>query len=540
MSPLTNVLLLAVDAGDKFLIKSWAADGTLPTFRSLLDSGMVGDTMSVEGFYEGSTWPSFYTGVTPAHHGFYSLTQLKPGSYEFNRIRPGDFIKRQPFWNYLSRAGRKVAILDIPLSGISKELNGIQMVEWGSHDGVYGFHTWPPQLQEKVLARFGSHPLTTSCDSFGWAQQEFHTFRDLLLQGVQNKAELTNHYLRQGGWDFFAQVFTESHCIGHQCWHLHDPNHPDYDPEIGSKMGDPIRDVYVAIDRAIGQILEQVDKETIILVLVGHRMSHYFGMQFLLPELLCRLGVAIGLSEKNSEEKPFDIISKLEVVLRWGWQHTPKKIKGQMRGLRNYARSWMERRRGQPPSMSFGIDPRKSKCFLLHNGASVSGLRVNLTCREPKGLVQAGAEMDEFCDQLAQDLLKIVNLDTGKPLVRSIKKTAQLYEGEFLGDLPDLLVEWDDDRPLGNAVTRKRGGSVRIASEKIGMIEGVNPYCRTGDHRPEGMFIVRGPGIEPGRLEKTVSIMDFAPTLTKLFNIELPNADGKPIEEVLEARLNIG
>lgn len=540
MSPLTKVLLLAVDAGDKFLIKSWAADGTLPTFRSLLDSGMVGDTMSLEGFYEGSTWPSFYTGVTPAHHGFHSLIQLNPGSYEFDHIRPGDFIKREPFWNYLSRAGRRVAILDIPLSGISKELNGIQMVEWGSHDGIYGFHTWPSQLQQEVLARFGSHPLTRSCDSFGWSQQEFHTFRDLLVQGAQKKAELTNYYLNQGGWDFFTQVFTEGHCIGHQCWHLHDSSHPDYNPEMVSMMGDPIRDVYVAIDTAIGEILGQVDNETVILILVGHRMSHYFGMQFLLPEILCRLEVAKTPSEEISADKSLDMFNKLEAVLTWGWQHTPKKIKEQVRGLRNYFRSWIDRRQGQPYSMSFGIDPRKSKCFLLHNGASVCGLRVNLAGREPEGLVQAGAEMDALCDQLAQDFLQIVNLDTGKPVVKSIKRTAQLYEGEFLDYLPDLLVEWRDDIPLGNTITRNLdGGRVRLASDKIGVVEGVNSYCRTGDHRPEGIFIALGPGIKPERLEKTVSIMDFAPTFTELFDVKLPDADGKPIEEILEARLRL-
>jgi predicted AlkP superfamily phosphohydrolase/phosphomutase len=138
-----KIVFLAMDAGDKFLIQNWARDGTLPTMHSLLARGLVGETISVEGLYEGSTWPSFYTGVTPARHGFHRLTQINPGTYEFHRCYPGEFIKREPFWTHLSSAGEKVAILDIPLSGISKGLNGIQMVEWASHDGVYGFRTWP-------------------------------------------------------------------------------------------------------------------------------------------------------------------------------------------------------------------------------------------------------------------------------------------------------------------------------------------------------------------------------------------------------------
>jgi predicted AlkP superfamily phosphohydrolase/phosphomutase len=535
MSSPTKVLFLAIDAADKLLIHKWAADGTLPTIRSLLATGLVGETMSLEGLYEGSTWPSFYTGVNPACHGFYSLTQLNPGTYEFYRCYPGDFIKREPFWNYLSGAGRKVAILDIPLSGISKELNGIQMVEWGSHDGIYGFCSWPYQLKQDVLAKFGSHPLTRSCDSFGRIPQELPAFKNLLVEGVLKKAKLTNHFLNQGGWDFFAQVFTESHCVGHQCWHLHDPSHPGYDPEIASIMGDPLRDVYVAIDTAIGEILAQVDQETIVFLLVAHRMAHYFGMQCVLPEILCRLKVAKKPSEEISTDKFSKMFGRLENILTCCWRYIPNRIKKPLGVTRHRLRGWIDRHQGRSSPMFFGIDPRKSKCFMLHNGASVCGLRVNLAGREPEGLIQPGDEMDIFCNQLGEDLLEIVNLDTGNPAVKSVKRTGKVYQGEYLDHLPDLLVEWSDEKPLGNTATMNRGGSkVRLASEKIGVVEGVNTYCRTGDHRPEGIFIAFGPGIKPGRLERTVSIMDFVPTFINLFGLEISCADGNPITEILQ------
>jgi len=87
-----KVLFLAMDAGDKRLIGSYAADGTMRNLRALLSRGLVGDTVGPEGFYEGSTWPSLYTGVTPARHGFHRLVQLKPGSYRFHRCDPGGFI----------------------------------------------------------------------------------------------------------------------------------------------------------------------------------------------------------------------------------------------------------------------------------------------------------------------------------------------------------------------------------------------------------------------------------------------------------------
>jgi predicted AlkP superfamily phosphohydrolase/phosphomutase len=528
MTSRRKVLFLAMDAGDRFLIRSWAGDGTLKNMRTLLDGGLVGETMSLEGYFEGATWPSFYTGVTPGRHGFHRLTQLKPGTYELYRRRPGDFMRYEPFWNYLCEAGRRVAVLDIPLSGISKKINGIQMVEWGSHDANFGFCTRPQELRQDVLARFGPHPLQeSSCDSIKRTPQDFCDFRNQLVRGVQRKTELTKYYLKQGRWDFFAQVFTESHCVGHQCWHLYDQRHPNYASEITSITGNPIRDVYRAIDAAIGEILTQIDNDTIVIFLASHRMAHNCGAQFLLRDILVRLQVANASS---------DSLHGLDALLRWSWKHTPKRIKHKLSPIRDRLRAGMDGRQGQRSSSISGLDPAKSKCFPVENALSVGGVRVNLVGREPDGIVRPGVEMDAFCEDLSRALLKIVDHDTGIPMIKSVRRTSDLYQGESLEHLPDLLVEWSDDKLVGAAGSGNRKGStVRLASEKIGIIEGVNSYCRTGDHRPEGLFIAFGAGIKAGRLERTVSIMDFAPTFADLLGAKLPQIDGRSITEILEA-----
>jgi predicted AlkP superfamily phosphohydrolase/phosphomutase len=91
------------------------------------------------------------------------------------------------------------------------------------------------------------------------------------------------------GNGLFAQVFTEGHCAGHQCWHLHDPAHPNYDPKVVSLTGDPIREVYRAIDSAIGRILAHIDENTYVFFLATHRMAHNIGGNFMLDEILEKL-----------------------------------------------------------------------------------------------------------------------------------------------------------------------------------------------------------------------------------------------------------
>jgi predicted AlkP superfamily phosphohydrolase/phosphomutase len=525
-------LFLEIDAGDKVVIQEGASQGWLPTFRDLFDQGLVGDTLAPKEIFVGAIWPSLYTAVNPAKQGIHSLVQLRTGTYEFYRCYTGENIKRKPFWTYLSDAGRRVAIFDIPLSGISEGINGIQSVEWGSHDANYGFRAWPKSFEDDVLWRFGRHPLDTSCNEHGSQPEDFVALRDKLLEGVRRKAELTRHYLRQGGWDFFAQVFTESHCVGHQCWHLHDAKHPGHDRALVAATGDPLKAVYQAIDRSFGEIIEEAGDNATVIVLAGHRMTYKFGAQFLLPEVLLRLGVArerrVPLRAKAARQ--------LDAALARGWNRMPADLRQSLPRLRRVMRGALDGATVQPrfaPHLET-LDLRNSRCFLMDNGFPVSGLRLNLVGREPAGLIHRGPEMERFCKQLSADLCDLRHADSGEPAIIAVQRTADHYQGEYLDDLPDLLVEWNGAMPLGSASCGNPAGSlVRLRSDKIGLVEGVNSYIRTGDHRPEGIFAARGPNIQPGRLHRTVSIMDFAPTFCALLDTVLPDVDGKPIGELL-------
>ncbi len=524
----TRVLLIGVDAGSAPLVRRWAAEGVLPTFQRLLRDGLVGDTESVEGFFVGSTWPSFYTGVTPARHGVTSLVQLRPGSYELFRCYTGEFIKREPFWNHLSRAGRRVAICDVPLSGISEGLNGIQTVEWGSHDANYGFRTWPDGLARRIRSRVGLHPLSTSCDADHRSPEAFRALGERLVEGVRRKTALTRYLLGQETWDFFAQVFTEGHCAGHQCWHLHDPRHPNHDPGAAKVAGDPLRKVYRAIDGGVGELLTTAGDDCLVIVLLSHGLCHRYGAQFLLPEILVRLGLAVP---PPATPPPSRSALSMGSLLEAGWRYTPEGAKTRLRPILRWLRGLRDSGDALP---RWSLDPRRSRAFLVDNGLAVGGIRLNLEGREPQGLVAPGAEELAVSRKLAQDLEAVCDLGSGRPAIRRVMRTADLYRGSHLGLLPDILVAWSDQEPLGSAVVSDgAGATVRLGSDRIGEVVGINRYCRTGDHEPRGLFVAVGPGITPGHLPRAVSIMDFASTFAARLGVDLPETDGQPISELL-------
>ncbi len=514
-----KVVVLAIDAASSDLLLRWSHDGTLPTFQALLSKGLTGFTSAPPGLFVGSTWASLYTGVNPGKHGRYSQRQIKPGTYELYPYGEGLGVKREPFWNYLSQAGRRVAILDVPHSSLSPDLNGIQVVEYGAHDADCGFQAWPQSLAKEIKARFGqptSHPIRGDCDAKR-DPDSVAAFRDTLLKGIANKTELTKHFLHQENWDLFAQVFTETHCIGHQCWHIHDPTQQWHDAEAAKIIGDPIKDVYQAIDKALGEILPEIDNKATVIILVSHGMGPTNVQYGFMEKLLLHLKVAVPPRASPQNAISFFVYQKLLPFLSSIWQKTPSNMQ---KFLGSMKATFAQELYSVPvPSQT---DKEASKCFSIHDNPSHAGIRINVVGREPHGKIRQGSEYQKFCDNLEKDLLGIINVGTGKPVVNRVIRTAEYYSGDYLEHFADLLVEWNEEDPI-----------LSVYSEKFGEIPTSFLHPRTGHHRPGGMFLAFGPLVQPGTLNRTLSVMDFAPTIAQMLNVSLPDIDGQPISELL-------
>ncbi|MBD2310848.1 alkaline phosphatase family protein [Desertifilum sp. FACHB-1129] len=507
----SKVAFIGIDAADKDLILLWAKSGLLPTFQSLLNTAAWTPTTSPVGFYVGSIWPSFATGLSPTQHGCYCYSQLRPGTYRTERYSVFDF-KSELFWDTISRAGRRVAIIDVPRIPPSENLNGIQIVDWGTHDPDLPdrLYTWPTSLASEIEAKYGRDPIGY-CNRITRNVEGFTQFRNNLIERTQKKAQLSSQFLQQEKWDLFMTVFAESHCVGHQCWHLNDPTHPKYDSAIAQAVGNPIQDIYIAIDKAIGDLLQQIDSDTTVFVLASHGMGPHYDGTFLLDEILCRL----------EKVKTPAVQRQVAKALNSSWEKKPI-IRHFMQPLRKYIWQPMRDRlwKSDKPIRHALQEPDTSnrKCFTLPNNDVYGGIRLNLVGREPNGKIHPGAEYEAYCQQLTQDLMDIINVKTGQPIVKRVLKTQDHYQGEYLDHFPDLLVEWNREAPIA-----------QVSSPKIGTLEKVFPGVRTGDHKPDGLLFAYGPGIAPGQLEAPISILDFAPTIAALLEVTLPKVDGKVI-----------
>jgi predicted AlkP superfamily phosphohydrolase/phosphomutase len=255
-----RVVVIGLDAMDPGIARRLVDEGRMPTIASLLERAAWAPTRNPYGLVVGGVWPSFTTATWPSRHGFFCYEQLVPGTYEVRLFSPLEMVG-DPLWTTLSRHGKRCAVVDVPLSPPS-EIDGLQIVDWGSHDRMLSPQTVPAGFQRDLDQRFGPHPITGRCDDYV-GPDAMAPLRDVLLRGIERKLELSQSVLAREDWDFFATVFSESHCADHHFWYLQDPGYPGHDPEQQQALGRPLELVYERLDAAVAALLERAGAATV-------------------------------------------------------------------------------------------------------------------------------------------------------------------------------------------------------------------------------------------------------------------------------------
>jgi predicted AlkP superfamily phosphohydrolase/phosphomutase len=513
-----KLVVIGMDAMDSRLALQWAREGYLPTLARLLSSGFNARIDTPSGVLEGAIWPTLLTGVSPASHGMFSFLQLKRGSYELRQGNRADQLTVAPFWIELSKAGKKVAIVDAPMSRPIKGLNGIQVVNWGAHDAPSSWErcSWPPKLIHDLVKRFGDHPVT-ACDAGNRTFSDYEDLRERLIAGVEKKTELLRYCLDLEDWDLFFGVYSESHCVGHQFWHLMDPTHPLHHPEAPEILQSAIRDVYQTMDKGLATLLEVLPKDTAVLVLLSHGMGPFYTGSHLIDRIIERAGInppstepSAG-TEKNAVEhsltlremfwecrrvlpssarKYLKVVGAGEMLSKlWTWSHPPDPL-----GLKTMAGRW-----------------KRMRAFSVPTNYMTGAIRINLKGRDPNGVVQPGAEYNALCGQLSEVFLGLDNPATGRKAVQWAARASDFYQGPHLDQFPDLFIEWDHSAQIS-----------ALRSPQVGEVRGVLQYNRTGSHMENSRLLGLGSSFRTGDIKEEIRTEDISATVLDFFGVPCP------------------
>ena len=519
------VYLIAFDACDHNVVQAFARDGHLPNFRRMLEHAARCKVHNPVGLFVGAVWLNFATGIYPDRHKFHCWDEIDVASYERRLTTPNS---EQPlFWQRLSDSGRRVAILDVPHIKAGTALNGVHLSEWGCHDRHFGLSSWPHGLAGDITSEFGLHPIfgvdayeakQFAPDDYVLRDGNFRTldedreFLDGIRRGAATKLRLSSTLMAENDWDFFLTVFGDSHGIGHQQWHLHDETHPRFDrATVEGLGGNPLLQVYRDLDLALGELIAQAGEDATVLVLLSHGMGPHVGATHLLDEILARI------DQFNRRDAG---VGRAERLVRRGFGALPRAMQ---RLVTAFAVPALRRRaaaRDLIPCREFvSAEERARQAYFLEpNNYVYGGIRLNLMGREPRGCVDP-AEVDTVIAELTKDLLALVDLDTGRPVVRSVERSNRWHRRFDSDTIPDLFVEYWDWVTLQQTVW----------SPKTGIVHGLYTNWRSGDHRPDGLLLAMGPDIGAHSAFAPIQVEDLAPTISARLGVTLEDVDGRVV-----------
>lgn len=194
---------------------------------------------------------------------------------------------------------------------------------------------------------------------------------------------------------FFFVLFDTPDRVQHMFWRFRDREHPGYNPDLAKQFEEPIEDIYRRCDKMLGRVADKVDENTLIAVMSDHGF--------------------------NSFRRSFDTNT-------WLWQQGLLALQsGKKPGeeLSNPAES---------------IDWSKTHAYAVGLG----GIYLNLRGRERAGIVEDGAEADRVRKAIEEGLPEIVDSEQERPAIRSVSRRESIYSGAFVGESPDLLVNFHE------------------------------------------------------------------------------------------------
>jgi predicted AlkP superfamily phosphohydrolase/phosphomutase len=511
-----RVVVIGLDGATPELLFPWAKKGYLPNIAKLIETGVSGKLRSTIPPITAAAWVSFMTGKRPGKHGVVDFVQKKPWSYDIATFDRSEIEKKsgidlslanavaiesKKIWDILGEHGKKVGVMHVPITYPPSKVNGFIITGLGT-PGPNSKFTYPSNLREKILSN-GYKIHITELDVEGNEDAALRDMRDTETKRCEIAVNLMKEY---EDWDFFCIIFEATDFVQHFFWEHMDPRHHLHNPEKAKKYGNAILNCYQLLDEMIGKILENADDDTSVVIMSDHgggplNKLFYINKWLMNLELLKlknqnnqRIPVRIGVDKEKIRE------SLIKLGLKNILKRIPKSIKNKI------------------PDDAFTMSDFDWQQTKAYSFGGWSYIYINLRGREPEGIVSK-EEYDAQRDYIINELYKLKDPDTGENIVQTVFKKEDLYGTQAPDQLPDIIIMMDESIDCKHSIPK--GNSVLLPSS-------IN---KSGNHRKDGIFIIKGQNICANIDSINAEIIDIAPTILYILGVPIPpDMDGKVIE----------
>jgi len=512
-----RVVIVGLDGATFDLILPWIKEGKLPSLSYMIENGVYGELKSTIPILTPAAWSSFMTGKNPGKHGIVGFFIREKDSYAVEVINSTHRSAKE-IWTTLSENGKKVGIVNVPLTYPPKRVNGFMISGMMTPPNSDNF-TYPSLLKEEVEKVVGGStldPLLTSLE-------KEEVFINELFDSTEKMAKISLFLVEKQEPDLFMVVFNGTDYIQHRFWKYIDPKHPEYKAEKSVKYRKMFLHFYQKVDEIFGNFLKMADEKTTVIVMSDHGAGplhkyihvNSWLMQTGLLKLKKRPTTRLKRFLYKIGANPEKILNALFSIhlanIRIRINRTDEKLQSISSRL----------------FMSFSdVDWTKTKAYSIGSGI----IYINLKGREPSGTVSPGQEYESLREQISTHLHELKDPETGKSVIEKVYKKEEIYTGPHIDTLPDIVF------------TPKPGYTTFEEHEFAANSVITQSKIVSGTHKLNGILMMKGCGIKKSTALQGANIMDLAPTVLYLLGLPIPtDMDGRVLEEALTSsylRLN--
>jgi len=442
------------------------------------------------------------TGMNPGKHGIFDFIARDPTSYEFRPVN-GAYLGARTLWSRLSEAGKRVGVINVPMTYPPEPVNGFLISGMDSPrlDRAYSF---PSSLSREIDEVCGGYVVDCSTQGPKGLSREQMTslYTQRLLQLTRERGSIARYLWQKYDPDLFMVVFGAADRIQHTAGEAIE----SLEEGESSGLSRYIAEVYRCVDSEIARFLDRIDESWTVMIVSDHGAARYrrvFNLSYWLAEnrfLHLSKGRTLGTLTHWMQRAKHKLLYALRLETRHG------------------------KRRTSP--LLHIIDWERTKAYAF---GAFGSIFLNLRGREPCGSVGPDKEYEDLCAEISERLLEARDPLTGTRLVQSVHRAQDIYSGEYLSRAPDLLVT-----PSKGYFVRNSLDHYEWALTYPSGSYGRRSIMHTGMHSPEGVFIAWGPVTNKRAEIQNAQIIDIAPTILYLLGEPIPREmDGRLLEEAI-------
>jgi len=484
MNPSQRVAVIGLDGATWDILDPLMDRGMMPNLRQVISDGKRANMHSTMPPMTALAWTTFHMGLKPGSHGIYDFSLYQTGSYLPKLINFKD-LPAITFWERLAKTGRRPIIVNAPFTYPPPKIDGVVIGGFLS-PGEKSTFTHPPEFADELLQNIPDYRIFQNPAVGGQAGIETYAKTIYKVLDARRKAAL--HLLDTQPWNFFLVQFQHLDIFQHSLF-------PLIKEAVTTDKYPAICDVYKILDRAIGEIRDNLTEKDLLIIF----SDHGFG------ELYQEIDLNLWLTQNGFQKR-----KSAKVLINWAARLAIRmdimglryKIHPQSLGVKKLARAF-----------NLELDWKRTRAFSI-NGSHYGHIYVNLKGREPDGIVPQ-SDYESVRDELSEKIRNLRSPLDGEPIVKRVWKREELFQGRYLDNAPDILVQ---NREGYKFVTNNKVSEGRLFfPPRIG-------HC--GNHRPIGMTAIAGQNVASDSSDFDIDIQDFAPTIL--------GAMGKPIPKQWE------